>query len=110
MKLVQTQLKHIFTHNQIIFLVRIEKLSSKKLLVLKKNLLKEKIKLQFVSNKDSKIFFSNFKNNKIFGLFKGEVNFLYSSDLDWFKFYNVCKMDLLNHTVLGYNRRLTRFT
>ena len=93
MKLVQTQLKHIFTHNQIIFLVRIEKLSSKKLLVLKKNLLKEKIKLQFVSNKDSKIFFSNFKNNKIFGLFKGEVNFLYSSDLDWFKFYNVCKMN-----------------
>jgi len=93
MKLVQTQLKHIFIHNQIIFLVRIEKLSSKKLLVLKKNLLKEKIKLQFVPNKDSKIFFSNFKGNKIFDLFKGEVNFLYSSDLNWFQFYNVCKMN-----------------
>lgn len=91
MKLIQTQLKHIFIDNQTIFFARIEKLNSKELLAIKQKLFRENIKFKFVSNKELKRFFSNFKDKTILNLFKGEIILLFSKNLDWLSFYNVLK-------------------
>lgn len=91
MKLVQTQLKHIFINNQVIFVVRVDKLNSRESLIIKKSLFKEKINIKFISNKELKHFFENFKNDSFFSLFKGEIAFLFSKNLDWLNLYNLSK-------------------
>jgi hypothetical protein len=107
MKLVQTQLKHILTHNQVVFIVRVEKLNSRESLVLKRHLFKEGINIKFISNKNLRYFFENFKNESFFSLLKGEIAFLFSKNLDWFKFYNLSKSRFLQihfYCLYTYNR------
>jgi len=91
MKLNQIQLKHIFINSKIILFAQIEKLNSKKLLKIKRQLLKKDIEFRFVSNKNLKLFFSNIEKKKFLNLFKGDIVLFFSKRANWFFFYDMCK-------------------
>nr|NP_066464.1 orf166 [Rhodomonas salina]AAG17735.1 orf166 [Rhodomonas salina] len=91
MKLTQKQLINIFLNNKVVSFARVGKLNSKEFLVLKKQLLKKEISVKFVSNEIFKQTFSNFKNEIVFNLFKGNLILLFSKTLDCFQINNVRK-------------------
>lgn len=96
MNLTQRKLKYLFDENFVILFGRSEKLNSKELLLVKKNLFEKKINLKFISKNHIKHIFSDLKNQPIFHLFKGEMIILFSENLKLFDFYNRCKSTSLD--------------